>query len=132
MKGLKSLKILDEFESILSMHNFPSLLERSQIARQKIEWNEIEKFSIEILRALFEGKVIPEESMKIVTKNYLSSLNGTAEILTESSDEPMEMYAFGVQKVFNSQQNHIELQRDDTKVTKSVRIIKCLKICPKW
>ena len=99
MKVIESLKIPDEFESILLMHDFPSLLNRSQNARQENDWNELEKISIEILQALFKGDVIPEESLKIVTKNYLSSIIGTAEFLTELSDESMKMYAVGLQKL---------------------------------
>jgi tetratricopeptide (TPR) repeat protein len=86
----------------------PSLLDQSEVARKSNDWAKLEDISIKIFQAIHKGISPDEDSLKKVVRNYLASIVGTGEFLTDLSHGNSEKYQTGLNKLldFLSQKPH--------------------------
>jgi tetratricopeptide (TPR) repeat protein len=91
------------------MENISSLLEQSQVARKNNDWPKLEEISIRVLQSISNRSSMKEETLKEVIINYLSSIVGTGEFLTELSSEHFNEFQIGLGKLnaFLSKKPHI-------------------------
>ena len=83
------------------MDLIPSLLDQSEIARTSQDWVKLEEISIKILQSIFRGTLPNEDSLRIIVRNYLASIIGTGEFLTELYQSDIEKYQSGLTKLLN-------------------------------
>jgi tetratricopeptide (TPR) repeat protein len=81
------------------MEDISSLLEQSQAARKSNNWEVLEEISIRILQTLFKGSSLKDETLKQVVVNYLSSIVGTGDFLTNLSSKNSDKYKQGLDKL---------------------------------
>jgi tetratricopeptide (TPR) repeat protein len=81
------------------MEDISSLLEQSQAARKSNNWEVLEEISIRILQTLFKGSSLKDETLKQVVINYLSSIVGTGDFLTNLSSKNSDKYKQGLGKL---------------------------------
>jgi tetratricopeptide (TPR) repeat protein len=81
------------------MENISLLLEKSQSARKSNNWIQLEEISISILQTLFKGNSLKDETLQQVVTNYLSSILGTGEFLTELKSKDIIKYQQGLEKL---------------------------------
>jgi tetratricopeptide (TPR) repeat protein len=86
----------------------PNLLDESRIARNSNDWKKLEEISIRILQSIHKGTLPDEDSLKIIVQNYLASIVGTGDFLTDLSQSNLEKYENGLNKllIFLSQKPH--------------------------
>jgi tetratricopeptide (TPR) repeat protein len=86
----------------------PTLLDQSETARKSKDWVKLEDISIKIFQAIHKGRLPDEDSLKKVVQNYLASLVGTGEFLTDLSQGNPEKYQNGLNKLldFMAQKPH--------------------------
>ena len=90
------------------METIPNLLDQSESARSINDWKALEEISIKIFRTIQKGTLPEEDSLKKIVQNYLSSIVGTGEFLTQLSHGDVEEYKSGLDKLldFLSQKPH--------------------------
>ena len=81
------------------METFGDLLDQSASARALGDWAKLEQLSIEVLRFIYKEAKIDESSLKIVIRNYLSSIVGTGEFLTNLGSHDFVTYQEGLRKL---------------------------------
>jgi len=81
------------------METFGDLLDQSASARALGDWAKLEQLSIEVLRFIYKEAKIDESSLKIVIRNYLSSIVGTGEFLTNLGSHDVATYQEGLRKL---------------------------------
>lgn len=81
------------------MENISILLEKSQTARKSNDWIKLEQISISILQTLFKRDSLKDETLQEVVTNYLSSIVGTGEFLTELASKDIGRYQQGLEKL---------------------------------
>lgn len=81
------------------MKSLSKLLDLSQVARESGDWVKLEEISITILRGIFSGNVVKEDTLKKIIINYLSSIVGTGDFLLELSDKKSKKYLDGLEKL---------------------------------
>jgi tetratricopeptide (TPR) repeat protein len=90
------------------VETIPSLLDQSENARSVNDWSTLQEISIKIFRTIQKGSLPEEDSLKRIVQNYLSSIVGTGEFLTQMSQGSVEQYKVGLNKLldFLSQKPH--------------------------
>ncbi len=78
------------------MKNLSLLLDESQTARNDRDWDKLGEISVRILRSLSQSQPMKEDSLQEVVRNYLSSIVGTGEFLTQLNDQNRETYLTGL------------------------------------
>ena len=81
------------------MESLLSLLERSAVARSASNWAELEEISIEMLRLIYRDGQINEGTLRTTLQNYLSSIVGTGEFLTDLRSQDSGKYQTGLSKL---------------------------------
>jgi hypothetical protein len=81
------------------METFGDLLDQSASARALGDWAKLEQLSIEVLRFIYKEAKIDESSLKVVIRNYLSSIVGTGEFLTNLGSHDVATYQEGLRKL---------------------------------
>jgi len=81
------------------METFNDLLDQSASARAQGDWAKLEQLSIEVLRLIYKEAKIDVSSLKIVIRNYLSSIVGTGEFLTNLGSNDVATYQEGLRKL---------------------------------
>ena len=81
------------------MENISLLLERSRASRQSSDWAKLEEISVGILQTLFKGISLKDETLKQVVTNYLASIMGSGEFLTDLNSKDIEKYQQGLEKL---------------------------------
>jgi tetratricopeptide (TPR) repeat protein len=81
------------------METLGDLLDQSASARALGDWAKLEQLSIEVLRFIYKEAKIDESSLKIVIRNYLSSIVGTGEFLTNLGSHDVATYQEGLRKL---------------------------------
>ena len=67
------------------MDSLLKLLDRSASARKALNWAELEETSIQVLRLIYQDSKIDQGTLRTTIQNYLSSIIGTGEFLTDLS-----------------------------------------------
>jgi tetratricopeptide (TPR) repeat protein len=83
------------------MESISLLLEQSQKARRSNDWINLEDISIRILQTLFKGNSLKDDTLKEVIINYLSSIVGTGDFLTDLTNKDINKYRQGLEKLNN-------------------------------
>jgi len=76
-----------------------ALLDRSASARAASNWAALEETSIQILRLIYKESKIDEVTLSSTVKNYLSSIVGTGEFLTNLNSQDSTSYQEGLAKL---------------------------------
>ena len=103
-KGQTSIKTIEKSNYLAKnsqMDTISSLLEQSQVARKTGDWSSLEKISISILQLIFRGSVIKDETLQQVVINYLASIVGTGEFLTNLTSNSNSNYQSGLEKLIS-------------------------------
>ena len=87
------------------MESLLALLDRSSAARSDSNWTELEQVSIQILRLIFRDQKIDEGTLQATLQNYLSSIVGTGEFLTDLKSRNSSNYQEGLNKLFEFLKN---------------------------
>ncbi|CAB5043701.1 unannotated protein [freshwater metagenome] len=113
------------------MELIPALLKQSEIARKFNDWAKLEDISIKIFQTANNGSLPDEDSLKKVVQNYLASIVGTGEFLTDLSHGNPEKYQAGLNKLleFLSQKPHKFSSLDS--IVHAAREISLLALDPK-
>ncbi len=83
------------------MELIPALLDESRVARNSNDWGKLEEISIRILQSIHKEILPDEDSLKIIVQNYLASIIGTGDFLTDLSQNHLEKYENGLNKLLN-------------------------------
>jgi tetratricopeptide (TPR) repeat protein len=83
------------------VESIPSLLDQSENARSENDWETLEEISIKIFQTIQQGSLPEEDSLKKIVQNYLSSIVGTGEFLTQISQGNIEQYQAGLNKLLD-------------------------------
>jgi len=83
------------------VETIPTLLDQSENARSVNDWKALEEISIRIFRTIQNGSLPEEDSLKKIVQNYLSSIVGTGEFLTQLSHGDVEGYKSGLNKLLD-------------------------------
>jgi len=121
-----SLKFLNN----CTVEHIPALLDESFVARKSNDWVKLEEISIKILQIIHKGNLPDESSLKIVVQNYLASIVGTGEFLTELSQGDMEKYENGLNKLLNFLQQKPHKFNSVNLVIQAAREISLLALDP--
>jgi len=81
------------------METLGDLLDQCSSARAIGDWIRLEELSIEILRSIYKESKIDEGRLKSVLQNYLSSIVGTGEFLTDLHSNDSSKYQEGLKKL---------------------------------
>ena len=81
------------------MESLNNLLDQCASARTLGDWAKLEQLSIEVLRSIYKEANIDEGSLKVVIRNYLSSIVGTGEFLTKLDSQDSATYQEGLRKL---------------------------------
>ncbi len=81
------------------MGNLVDLLNQSASARALNDWRKLEQLSIDVLRLIHSETKVDELDLKTVVKNYLSSIVGTGEFLTDLDSKHLSTYQEGLNKL---------------------------------
>lgn len=93
---------LDKQDSVTNnclMETLSDLLDQCSSARALGDWTNLEHLSIEVLRFIYKDVNIDEGSLKVVIQNYLSSIVGTGEFLTNLDSQDSATYQEGLRKL---------------------------------
>lgn len=77
-----------------------TLLDRSAAARAVSDWTVLEETSIQILRLMYRESKIDEATLRSTIQNYLSSIVGTGEFLTNLNSQDSSRYQEGLAKLY--------------------------------
>ena len=83
------------------MELIPTLLDQSETARKSKDWAKLEETSIKIFQTVNAGRLPDEDSLKKVVRNYLASIVGTGEFLTDLIQGNPEKYQNGLNKLLD-------------------------------
>jgi tetratricopeptide (TPR) repeat protein len=78
------------------MESLNKLLEQSKEARSQANWVELERLSIQIMRLIYSEGRIDEGFLRKTLQDYLSSIVGTGEFLTDLQSENTSRYRSGL------------------------------------
>jgi tetratricopeptide (TPR) repeat protein len=81
--------------------NMLDLLDQSASARSVSNWSKLEQLSIAIFRLISKEPKVDEVNLKTVIRNYLSSIVGTGQFLTDLETSDSSRYQEGLKKLFN-------------------------------
>ena len=81
------------------MESLLNLLEKSAAARAASNWTALEEISIEVLRLIYKDSKIDEGTLRSTLQNYLSSIVGTGEFLTNLNSHDSGKYQEGLSKL---------------------------------
>jgi tetratricopeptide (TPR) repeat protein len=87
------------------MASLLELLEASSHARSAEDWRKLEEISIEVLRLVYKESKIDEGNLRLVVQNYLSSIVGTGEFLTNLQSNDSSEYQEGLAKLLKFLEN---------------------------
>jgi len=76
-----------------------TLLDQSELARNRNDWHSLEKISIQIFHLISKEGLPSENSLKKVVVNYLGSIVGTGAFLTDLEKGNLEAYEKGVSRL---------------------------------
>ena len=89
----------------MAMETLLNLLELSSRARAEEDWPKLEDISIQVLRLIYKGATVDENSLHSVMQNYLSSIVGTGEFLTDLRSKDSSKYQEGLAKLLKFLEN---------------------------
>lgn len=95
----KGVAILTALAKNSLMASLLELLEESSLARKAENWIKLQQISIEALRLIYKRSKIDESSLSLVIENYLSSIVGTGEFLTQLHGRDSSAYRDGLAKL---------------------------------
>jgi tetratricopeptide (TPR) repeat protein len=81
------------------VESLPALLDRSATARAVSDWNRLEEISIQILRLIYRESKVDEATLRSTVQNYLSSIVGTGDFLTDFNSQDSSRYQEGLAKL---------------------------------
>jgi tetratricopeptide (TPR) repeat protein len=88
-----------------NMDSLLKLLDRSASARKALNWAELEETSIQVLRLIYQDSKIDQGTLRTTIQNYLSSIIGTGEFLTDLSSKNSAKYEEGLVKLLEFLRN---------------------------
>jgi tetratricopeptide (TPR) repeat protein len=88
-----------------NMDSLLKLLDRSASARKALNWAELEETSIQVLRLIYQDSKIDQGTLRTTIQNYLSSIIGTGEFLTDLSSKNSAKYEEGLVKLLEFLKN---------------------------